>query len=276
MTRNSLSLLALAASLTFVSTAQAADTVGINAAIRNKVVMRAATDPAPRAAVLKARVSLGDQVLTANASMLQILLLDRSNFTVGSNARVTIDRFVYDPQRSASAVGASVAKGAFRFISGKSVKNMPGKTAITTPVASIGVRGTMFEGAVGPDAVRIAGREAGAAGGRVDPETATLIVLRGPGATATEPGGAIDVTANGEIVPLDKPGMALFVPGPNQKAIGPFSLSDSGLLALHDLLRTTPDSRDALARFDAEGNPIVDRTLENIPVSQIIDITDGQ
>ena len=65
--------------------------------------------------------------------------------------------------------------------------------------------------------------------------------------------------------------MALFVPGPNQKAIGPFSLSDNGLLALHDLLRTTPDSRDALAKFDAEGNPIVDRTLENLPVNR-----DGQ
>ena len=269
MTRTAVPLLMLAALLS--STAHAAGTVGINAAIRNKVVMRAAADPAPRAAVLKARVSLGDQVQTANASMLQILLLDRSNFTVGSNARVTIDRFVYDPQRSASAVGASVAKGAFRFISGKSVKNMPGKTAITTPVASIGVRGTMFEGAVGPDAVRIAGREAGAAGGRVDPATATLIVLRGPAATTTEPGGAIDVTANGETVALDKPGMALFVPGPNQKAIGPFALSDNGLLALHDLLRTTPDSRDALNRFDADGNPIVDRTLENLP-----DLRNGQ
>ena len=67
-----------------VGAANAASTVGINAAIRNKVVMRAATDPAAHPAILKARVSLGDQVQTANASMLQILLLDRSNFTVGS------------------------------------------------------------------------------------------------------------------------------------------------------------------------------------------------
>ena len=94
--------------LALVGTANAASTVGINAAIRNKVVTRAANDPAAHPAILKARVGLGDQVQTANASMLQILLLDRSNFTVGSNARVTIDRFVYDPQRSASAVGASV------------------------------------------------------------------------------------------------------------------------------------------------------------------------
>ena len=263
MTRHLLPFAALAA---LIATAgHAADTVGINAAIRNKVVMRAAADPAPRAAILKARVSLGDQVQTANASMLQILLLDRSNFTVGSNARVTIDRFVYDPQRSASAVGASVAKGAFRFISGRSVKNMPGKTAITTPVASIGVRGTMLEGAVGPDAVRIAGLEPGAAGGKVDPQTATLVVLRGPAATTTEPGGAIDVTANGETIALDTPGMALFVPGPDQKPIGPFALSDNGLLALHALLRTTPDARGGRAAFDDDGNPIVDRTLEIAP-----------
>jgi hypothetical protein len=269
--KHRLLLAMLAASAAVAGTANAASTVGINAAIRNKVVTRTAADAALRPAVLKARVSLGDQVQTANASMLQIMLLDRSNFTVGSNARVTIDRFVYDPQRSASAVGASVARGAFRFMSGKAVHNMPGKTAITTPVASIGVRGTVFEGAVGPDAVRIAGKEAGAAGGRIDPDTATLVVLRGPGATASEPGGAIDVTANGNVVSLDRPGLALFIPGPDQNAIGPFSLSDSGLLALHDLLRTTPDSRDQLAKFDAEGNPIVDRTLEEIPVQQIID-----
>ena len=269
MIRNSASLpvlvTVLAASIAFASTAQAATPIGINAAIRNTVVTRAATDTAPRAAVLRARVSLGDQVQTANASMLQILLLDRSNFTVGANARVTLDRFVYDPQRSASAVGVSVAKGAFRFISGKSVRNMPGKTAITTPVASIGVRGTIFEGAVGPDAVTIARLEAGAAGGKIDPATATLVVLRGPGATPTEPGGAIDVTVNGEVVSLDRPGLALFIPGPDQKAIGPFSLSDRGLLALHDLLRTTPDARDPRPGFDVEGNPIVDRTIETLP-----------
>ena len=262
MLRKAIPLLAI---LPMAGPALAADTVGINAAIRNHVVMRAAANPAPHPAILKARVSLGDQVQTANASMLQILLLDRSNFTVGSNARVTIDRFVYDPQRSASAVGASVARGAFRFISGRSIHNMPGKTAITTPVASIGVRGTIFEGAVGRDAVKIATRETAAVGGKIDPDTATLIVLRGPGATPTEPGGAIDVTAFGETIPLDKPGMALFIPGPNQKPIGPFTLSDRGLLALHDLLRTSPDPHERLGKLDAEGNPIVDRTLEILP-----------
>ena len=265
MTRFAVVSLALAANLASAGAANAA-TVGINAAIRNKVMVRAVTDSAAHPAILKARVGLGDQVQTANASVLQILLLDRSNFTVGSNARVTIDRFVYDPNRSASAVGATVAKGAFRFISGRSIHNMPGQTAIRTPVASIGVRGTMVEGAVGEDAARIAAKEAGAAGGKVDPATASLIVLRGPGATTTEPGGAIDITADGQTIALDRPGLALFVPGPDQKPIGPFMLSDAGLLALHALLRTTPDSREGKRAIDFDGNPIVDKTLETVPV----------
>lgn len=255
------SILAMSLAIVTAAPALGATTVGVNAAIRNKV-LTGANPSALRPAILKARVGLGDQVVTAPASMLQILLLDRSNFTVGANARVTIDKFVYDPDRSASAVGANVAKGAFRFMSGKSVKKMPGQTAIRTPVASIGVRGTVFEGAVGPDAVKIASAE-GYAGG--DPATATLVVLRGPAATTAEPGGAIDITANGKTVALDRPGMAVFIPGPGKDAVGPFELSDKGLLQLHDLLRTTPDTRGTALAFDAQGNPIVDRTLEDLP-----------
>jgi len=255
-----------------------AQAVGINAAIRNKVMTRKSGEAALQPAVLKARVALGEQVVTAPASMLQILLLDRSNFTVGANARVTIDRFVYDPSRSASAVGASVARGAFRFMSGGPVRNMPGQTAVTTPVASIGVRGTIFEGVVGEDAVRIAGGESGAgdAAGRGDQETATLVVLRGPAATATEPGGAIDVTANGRTIAVEQPGMALFIPGPGQDPVGPFPLSDEGSLALHDLLRTTPDVRDALNGIDPANNPIIDQTLEALPPIRQGDIVQNQ
>ncbi len=274
MFRNAFIALALGAA---AGSATAQTTVGINAAIRNKVMTKPVNAAAASPAVLKARVGLGEQVTTAPASMLQILLLDRTNFTVGANAKVTIDRFVYDPSRNASAVGASVAKGAFRFISGKSVKGMPGQTKVTTPVASIGVRGTVFEGVVGEDAVRIALGEA-TGGVRGDPDSATLVVLRGPAASATTPGGAIDIDANGKTIAVDRPGMAVFIPGPGKDPIGPFELSDKGLLAMHDLLRTTPDTRGNTTILDPEGNPIVDRTLEDLPAvrGQFPIFTDGQ
>ncbi|MEO7504193.1 MAG: FecR domain-containing protein [Sphingomicrobium sp.] len=257
---------AVFAALVTSSALASAQAVGINAAIRNTVTMKTRSDTAPRPAVLKERVSLGDQIRTANASVLQVVLLDRTNFTVGANARVTIDRFVYDPSRSASAVGASVARGAFRFISAKSLHNMPGQTAVRTPVASIGVRGTIFEGVVGPDAVRIALGEAGAGGKSGDNDSATLVVLRGPGeGVPGETPGAIDVTADGQTIAVEHPGLALYIPGPHQPPIGPFKLSDKGLLALDDLLRTTPDTKPGGNGIDPQGNPITDTTLETAP-----------
>jgi hypothetical protein len=237
--------------------------VGINAAIRNSVQIKPAGATAFSSARLKQRVSLGDDIQTAASSVLQILLLDKTTFTVGANARVRIDRFVYDPAKGASAVGASVAKGAFRFMSGKPTRGMPGQSNVNTPVGSIGIRGTIFEGVVGLDAARIASGES--AVGRVasDAKNATLIVLRGPGGRTQgdEKVGAIDLTIDGKMVGLAQPGMALFVPGPGKAPIGPFMLSDDGLLALHALLRTTPSRRGSNA-VNVDGSPIVDLILE--------------
>src|SRR3546814_4509254 len=123
--------------------------------------------------------------------MTQLLRLDMTSFTVGSNARVKIDRLFYDPVRNASSVSASVAKGAFRFMSGKSLKNGSTRSSIQTPVASIGIRGTIVEGVVGREAIDIAKREPGITQDfEADPETASLIVLRGPGSNAPEIGRA--------------------------------------------------------------------------------------
>ncbi len=237
--------------------------VGVNAAIRNSVQIKTGA-AAFRRAVLKERVSIGDDIQTAGASVLQVLLLDRTTFTVGANARVRIDRFVYDSARSASSVGASVAKGAFRFMSGKPTRGMPGQSAVNTPVGSIGIRGTIFEGAVGADAVRIARGEQAVGSVSGDAEKATLIVLRGPGAATQgdEKAGAIDVSVDGRVVAVASPGMALYVPGPGMAPIGPFMISDAGLSALHELLRSTPRRRAQSATLSLEGNPVVDQILE--------------
>ena len=136
--------------------AQTAGAIGVNAAIRNQVSMKTATDALPRPAVLRESVHLGDAISSGPASQLQVLLRDRSIFTVGSNARMTIDKFVYDPARGTGDVAASVAKGAFRFMSGRTLSRTGGSAAVTTPVASIGVRGTILEGVVGEDAIATA------------------------------------------------------------------------------------------------------------------------
>jgi hypothetical protein len=219
-----------------------AQAVGINAAVRNKVAIRGAGTNQLRPAVLRARVILNDEVRTGAASQLQILLLDRTTFTVGANARVAVDRFVYDPASNSRSTGVSVTRGAFRFMSGRSLGHPSGAASVRTPVATIGVRGTIFEGVVGEDAIRIAEREA-AVGKKVKAkkDEASLIVLRGPGPRTqgdTRP-GAIDVTVGDRKATLDRPGLALYAPRVGAPPIGPFPISNAGLLALQSLLRTT-------------------------------------
>jgi hypothetical protein len=212
--------------------------VGINAAVRNKVEIR--TGNKARPAVVRERVMLNDEVRTGGASQLQILLLDRSTFTVGANARIAIDRFVYDPGARSRSMGVSVTRGAFRFMSGRALGKPAGPVTLRTPVASIGIRGTIFEGVVGEDAVKIAEREA-AVGKHVKSkeDDASLIVLRGPGprTQGDTVAGAIDVSAGGSTVVLDGPDLAVYVPRAGAPPIGPFPISPAGLAALQSLLR---------------------------------------
>jgi hypothetical protein len=217
--------------------ADGAITIGINAVVYNNVRLKSAGAPQAHVAMVRERVGLGDEVQTGGRSQLQVLLLDKTVFTVGSGARVTIDRFVYDPDRGTRAMSASVVKGAFRFMSGR--PDRAGTTSINTPIASIGVRGTIVEGVVGQAAAEIAAGEAAVGPNvRSDPATASLILLRGPGLRTQgklSP-GAIDVTAGGRTVAVTQPMRAVFVPAAGQRPIGPFLLSDHGYGQLRALL----------------------------------------
>jgi len=232
-----LALVALAASVAGVGTASAQSVqVGIAAAIAGDVNISNAAAPKERKIARKQRVSWGDVIRTQKKSQLQILLLDRSNFTIGSSTRMTIDRFVYDPNEGRSFFG-QVFEGAFRFMSGS--KNPNNSATVGTPVGTIGIRGTALDGVVGGDAVKIAEKEPFIGKGvRSDKETATLVVLRGPG-PATDGGltvGVADVTAAGRTVTLDAPEFAAYIPRPGAEPIGPFRLSAAGLSQVQDLL----------------------------------------
>lgn len=224
----------------FAATAQ---TVGMTTAVRNTVDVRQVVGGEAKPAVIKQRVSLGNQVDTGSKSSMQVTLLDTSTFTVGPNAKFTVNRFVYDPARQRSSVGSTVAKGTFRMLSGKAARG--GANSISTPAATIGIRGTMVEGSVGVDAIAMAASQSGFAGvAGMDPATATMIVLRGPGPKAQggEKPGEIEVTAGGKSVILTSPGMAVFIPYAGAPPMGPFPLSPSGYSFFDAVLRTAPSS----------------------------------
>jgi hypothetical protein len=255
---------AIAGALIAAAAPAAAQVVGVNAAVVNDVRMKTDADPSVHRAAVKERVSLGNDIATGASSRLQVLLLDRTSFTVGANARLKVDRFVYDPNRSASSVGLSVTRGAFRFMSGKPLHANPGASQINTPVASIGIRGTIVELAVGEDALALMKLQPGLPGFNADPATASLIFLRGPGSAAQggETVGAIDVTAGGTTATISGSGSAFFVPGPGQPPIGPFTLSPDASALFAAMLGSRRSGKGGAFDSPLVPNPLIDQYFE--------------
>jgi len=100
----------------------------------------------------KRRLAKGDAVReeelleTLAVSHGEFRLADDTKLALGPNARLVLDKFVYDPDKSNKQVLINFAVGAFRFIS--SAKDPKGYE-LKTPYASLGVRGTVFDFYVG-------------------------------------------------------------------------------------------------------------------------------
>lgn len=207
--------------------------IGVAASVIKEVRLSNAQATKGKPVVVKQRIALGDLIKTGKASQLQVLLLDRSSFSIGANAALRIDRFVYDPARGRN-LGATVSKGAFRFMSGQ--RSAANSAALSTPVATIGIRGTILDGAVGEIVSEIAkGEIKTVRAAKADKKTATLIVLRGPGGR-TDAGadvGAAAVTSGGVTVELTGPMQAAYVPRAGAAPIT-FRISSAGLARLQD------------------------------------------
>ena len=95
-----------------------------------------------------AQLNTGDPVFrdevvrTGTESTAKLVFLNSTNLAVGPISQVVLDRFIYDPAKSAESLGVKLAKGVFRFTTGALHKDA---YSITTPTAGIGVRGTVLD-----------------------------------------------------------------------------------------------------------------------------------
>jgi len=97
---------------------------GVLAAANGLIKARDTTDPAAqlRSIDVGGAIYYKDEVITPKGVKAQILLKDQTTFALSSNAKMVLDEFVYDPKGKKNRVGASIAKGAFKFVSGKIAK----------------------------------------------------------------------------------------------------------------------------------------------------------
>ncbi|MGC6518177.1 MAG: FecR family protein [Candidatus Puniceispirillaceae bacterium] len=97
-------------------------------------------------------IYLDDEITTGPDTSLQILLKDQTVFTIGPNAVLVFDEFIYDPAgNEAGSLSASVKKGAFKFVSGKISKKSPEAMKLKLPNATASIRGTTVAGRVRDD-----------------------------------------------------------------------------------------------------------------------------
>ncbi len=84
-------------------------------------------------------VRQNEVIETADSSASEIVFLDDTKVALGPNARLMLDRFVFDPDPARGKFAMTTDKGVFRFQSGKLAK---GSYVIHTPSVTIAVGGT--------------------------------------------------------------------------------------------------------------------------------------
>jgi hypothetical protein len=117
----------------------AADQVGITVTVRNDV-----SQVEPN----KSKIMAGDDVIrdeviqTVGDSGAKFVLKDSTNLVLGPNSKLKLDKAVFSDEKGIGDIAIKLTSGSFRFITGNGPKE---SYAITTPLATIGIRGTILD-----------------------------------------------------------------------------------------------------------------------------------
>ncbi len=130
--------LALSLIATFSPLAMAQSRVGVTSATSGDPRGK---PPAQAERVLHVGVDVqaNEAITTGVDDRAHLLFLDGSSLTVGPRARLSIDRFVYDPNSKTGDLAVHATEGVFRFVGGKISKTHP--VTFVTPSASLTIRG---------------------------------------------------------------------------------------------------------------------------------------
>lgn len=185
--------------------ADTGDQAGIAAAVRGQVRQVSSRAPTSVGRVVSSgdQIFLGDQIESGDKAGMQILLMDQTVFTIGPNAALVIDEFIYDPKTDTGKLTAKIVKGAFRFVSGRIAGRDAKSVTLRTPVASIGVRGTTVIGWTD------------------DQRSEIILTSVGPNNNTGDRPSRILVTANDVTRTVHRTGFGVTVPGPGQPPAAP-------------------------------------------------------
>ena len=94
------------------------------------------------------KVFFNENLITSDDSVVVVQFRDGSTLELGPNGLLTLDEMVFNPVENENFKAVTLLQGSFRYISGFVVENAA--INITTPVGTIGIRGSTGSGFVYP------------------------------------------------------------------------------------------------------------------------------
>jgi len=203
-------------------------------------------------------VQANELIRTKSDDRAQLLFIDGTTLTVGPNAELTIDKFVYDPATRKGELSINASKGVLRLVGGKISKSAP--IVVTTPAGTMGVRGGIA---------------------LLEVKTVQATVLTNPTATVSQAtaifvfGECMDVSGAGVVERVCQPGYQVVVEagGPPSKG----SAADSAILSnLIGILTgrgnsaTVAGLADALAKAGVTNAAVLASILSALGTTQIL------
>ena len=116
--------------------------IGIIKSVRGEAYM--IVEGTTRVATTNMKVPGGARLTTGNSCDLGVIFQDDTLLSLGPNSDIAIDEVLFEPAENRLSFIARMFKGTFAFVSGQIAKLAPEKVRLTTPEATLGVRGTTF------------------------------------------------------------------------------------------------------------------------------------
>ena len=134
-------------------------------------------------------IYFGDTISASDGAKSQLLFIDETVMTIGSDTKLTIDDFIFDPSANDGKLLASIIAGSVKILSGKISEINPANLEVNTPSGTIGSRGTEFKASVDP----------------LTTQSKILLVGPGPNNSLNLRAGAVEVSNELGTVILDQP-----------------------------------------------------------------------
>jgi FecR protein len=129
---------ALLLALTFGAQVAVAASVGMVTKVENQAQVGGAT------AVVGSLVQMGSELRTGPKSRMEVTFQDKTTITLGENASLVVDHYVFNPERSSGELAVSTGVAAFRMVTGRLSEMSNKKINASTPYGALAVRGTDY------------------------------------------------------------------------------------------------------------------------------------